>query len=205
MKNELPIAPFRGVAGEVDDLARRRLPVLLGEPKPALRVGELAKRTGKTVRALHLYEELGLLEPASRTDSGYRMYSSDSVTRVEWIQRLQDAGLSLPEIRELLADWGRSASAPGAMQQVTEVYRRKLLETQQQIAKLRELEHELRSSLEYLATCTSCAPERVVSACPSCDRHSCDTHTPVLVAGLHAPSASSESLPSEPSDLRSKE
>lgn len=161
-----------------------RLPLageVYGRP---LRVGELAKRTGKTVRALHLYEEIGLLEPARRTDSGYRLYSGDSVTRVEWISRLQDAGLSLPEIRELLTSWGASRSASGAMQKVTELYLRKLQETRAQIARLRELERELERSLSYLATCASCEPQREVASCPSCDRHECDTHTPVLVKGL---------------------
>lgn len=151
----------------------------------SLRVGDLAKRTGKTVRALHLYEELGLLEPARRTDAGYRLYSADSVTRVEWIARLQEAGLSLPEIRDALASWGASRSAPGAMKKVTELFERKLDETRAQIARLRELETELVRSLDYLATCDSCEPQRVVHECPSCDRHDCDTHPPVLVAGFH--------------------
>lgn len=163
---------------------KRRLP-LAGEVRGRpLRVGELAKRTGKTVRALHLYEEIGLLEPARRTDSGYRLYAADSVTRVEWITRLQETGLSLPEIRELLASWGSSHSAPGAMQKITDLYLRKLQETRAQIARLRELEAELERSLAYLATCASCEPQREVAACPSCDRHQCDTHTPVLVKGL---------------------
>lgn len=164
----------------------RRLPVApaTGSARP-LRVGELARRTGKTVRALHLYEEIGLLEPARRTGAGYRLYSADSVTRVEWITRLQEAGLSLPEIRDLLASWGSSVSAPGAMRKLTELYERKLEETRAQIARLRELEAELERSLAYLETCSSCEPERDVAACPSCDRHDCATHPPVLVAGLH--------------------
>jgi DNA-binding transcriptional MerR regulator len=153
----------------------------------ALRVGELAKRTGKTVRALHLYEEIGLLEPARRTEAGYRLYAPDSVTRVKWITRLQETGLSLPEIRDLLVSWGSSPSAPAAMAKVTELYRRKLDETRAQIARLRELERELAQSLEYLETCHTCEPVRVVSACPTCDRRDPDEQPPVLVAGFHPP------------------
>ena len=40
-----------------------------------LKVGELARRTGKTARAIHLYEELGLLTPAVRSKGGFRLYS----------------------------------------------------------------------------------------------------------------------------------
>ena len=47
-----------------------------------MRVGELAKAVGKTVRAMHLYEELGLLEPAARSEGGFRLYGSDAVDRI---------------------------------------------------------------------------------------------------------------------------
>ncbi len=168
---------------ERDGSRLRRLAVV-SEPGDPLRVGELAKRTGKTVRALHLYEEIGILEPAHRTEAGYRMYGPESVKRVEWITRLQDAGLSLPEIRELVASWGTSASAPGAMRALTELYRGKLEETRLQIERLVDLSAELERSLAYLETCETCEPVRVVTACASCDRHECDDHAPVLVAGL---------------------
>ncbi len=170
------------------EMSREHLRLVDSADERPLRVGELAKRTGKTVRALHLYEEIGLLEPARRTGAGYRLYSRDSVTRVEWISRLQDAGLSLPGIRDLLENWGASGSAPHAMKKVTDLYVRKLEETRAQITRLRELEAELTKSLDYLETCHSCEPQRDVAACPSCDRHECDSHTPVLVAGFHPPS-----------------
>ena len=150
-----------------------------------LLVGDLARRTGKSVRALHLYEELGLLEPAERSKGGYRRYRADSVTRVEWISRLQDVGLSLPEIRDLLAGWQEGPTAPDAMQRLAELYRTKLAETRTQLERLAALEKELEKSLAYLETCTTCEPVRQVTACSSCDRHECHAEEPVLVAGLH--------------------
>lgn len=149
-----------------------------------LRVGDVARLTGKTVRALHLYEELGLLEPTLRSKGGFRLYSGDAIRRVRWITRLQDIGFSLPEIRDLLHDWKASSSAPTAMHRVHDLYRRKREETRLQVEKLRGLLGELEQSLAYLETCTSCEPERVVAACSACDRHDCDTHPPVLVAGF---------------------
>src|SRR4051812_45582301 len=47
-----------------------------------LQVGDLAKQSGKTVRAIHLYEELGLLRPPARSKGRYRLFSADAVTRV---------------------------------------------------------------------------------------------------------------------------
>lgn len=150
-----------------------------------LLVGDLARRTGKTVRALHLYEELGLLEPTDRSKGGYRRYRSDAITRVEWIGRLQDAGLSLPDIREVLAGWNGGSNAPDAMTRLAQLYREKLVETRAQIERLATLEHELEESLAYLETCNTCEPVRTVHACSACDRHACEPDdAPLMVAGV---------------------
>ncbi len=148
-----------------------------------LKVGELAERTQKTVRALHLYEELGLLHPEERTKGGFRLYGPDSELRVRWIARLQDMGFSLPDIREILTQWEHSGSAVDAMARIRVLYREKLAETERQLQRLTELRHELHESLAYLDSCEVCDPARLISACPHCDTHHCDA--PDLVAGLH--------------------
>lgn len=66
-------------------------------------VGSLAKLAGVTVRALHHYEDEGLLHP-SRTASGYRRYGAADVARLQQILLLRSCGLSLGAIREALAD-----------------------------------------------------------------------------------------------------
>ena len=60
-----------------------------------MRVGELAKAVGKTVRAMHLYEELGLLEPRARSDGGFRLYGPEAVDRIHWITKLQAIGFAV--------------------------------------------------------------------------------------------------------------
>ena len=70
-----------------------------------LRVGDIARATGKTVRAIHLYEELGLLKPAARSEGSYRLYDADDLERLRFIKGLRDdAGFSLTEIGQLLED-----------------------------------------------------------------------------------------------------
>ncbi len=68
-----------------------------------LKVGELARRSGLTVRTLHHYHDIGLLVPVARTDAGYRLYGRDDLARLHRIQALRRFGLSLGEIGELLA------------------------------------------------------------------------------------------------------
>ena len=151
-----------------------------------LRVGELSRLSGKTVRALHLYEERGLLEPIERSKGGYRLYARDALVRVRWISKLQDMGFSLNDIQAMLRQWEKSGSAPRAMLQVGELLKEKLDETREQIARLQALENELRSSLEYLETCPKCSPQQGLTACNSCELHEQGALAPDLVAGFHA-------------------
>ncbi|MBI2382028.1 MAG: heavy metal-responsive transcriptional regulator [Gammaproteobacteria bacterium] len=67
-----------------------------------LTIGKLAKAGDISADALRYYEREGLLAPASKTDSGYRLYGEDAVRRVRFIQHAQACGFTLAEIRELL-------------------------------------------------------------------------------------------------------
>ncbi len=155
----------------------------LGE-QTLMQVGELAKATGKTVRAIHLYEELGLLKPANRSKGRYRLFSSESELRVRWIGKLQNLGLSLTEIQSLVRDQEGSDSAMFAAAKLREIYLKKLKETRNKLAELRALEAELEASLDYLSACDSaCAVELPVHSCPSCELTT--EEAPELVAGVH--------------------
>lgn len=166
-----------------------RLQVIDDDEGAFLRVGDLARDVGKTVRAIHLYEEMGLLKPAARSKGGFRLYRKDAATRVRWIAKLQDMGFSLHQIQEVLRGWEESRSAPDAMGRVRAMYEEKLRETREQIAKLTALEAELHSSLSYLGTCGTCDPMRLISACSCCEVHEETETQPDLVAGLHSRAA----------------
>ncbi len=68
-----------------------------------LKVGELAKRAGMTIRTLHHYDEIGLLRPSHRSEAGYRLYGAADVARLTQIRLLQRLGLSLQEVGTLLS------------------------------------------------------------------------------------------------------
>jgi MerR family transcriptional regulator, thiopeptide resistance regulator len=69
-------------------------------------VKEVAALSGVTVRALHYYDELGLLTPAGRSDAGYRLYGDDDLLRLQQILIGRELGLSLEAIRRSLGDPG---------------------------------------------------------------------------------------------------
>ena len=72
---------------------------------PLLRIQEVADLVGLTPRSIRYYEEVGLLEPAARSEGAYRLYDADDVARLQFIKGLRDdAGFSLAEIGQLLED-----------------------------------------------------------------------------------------------------
>ncbi len=150
-----------------------------------LKVGEVARRTGKSVRALRLYESEGLLAPSARSRGGFRLYGPDALVRVYWIAKLQDLGFSLAQIRSLLRTVDASRRAPEAMESVRELFKGKLEATRRQIARLRELERDLEESLAYLEGCRTCEEEAAAEVCASCSTvHAGVAAAPSLVAGL---------------------
>lgn len=73
-----------------------------------LKVGELARRSGLTVRTLHHYDSIGLLKPSGRSDAGYRLYNRDDVARLHQVQALRRFGMALADIGHFLAQPGAS-------------------------------------------------------------------------------------------------
>lgn len=102
------------------------------------RVGELAREAGLSVRALHYYDEIGLLSPSRRTEAGHRVYEAGDVVRLQQIKSLRHLGFGLEEIRDCL-DW-----PDFSLQRVIELH----------LARLRtqiELQQRLCNSLEVVA------------------------------------------------------
>lgn len=154
-----------------------------GEDERLLQVGDLAKATGKTVRAIHHYEDVGLLKPHARSKGRYRLYDPSALVRIRWIGKLHDLGLSLAQIQAIVDAWETSTSTPRAMSEIRAVYQQKLSDTREQIAHLVALERELEASVAYLDACGTCDPEELVKACACC--HVQDRQQPDLVAGIH--------------------
>jgi DNA-binding transcriptional MerR regulator len=70
-----------------------------------LRIQEVAAEVGLTPRSIRYYEEIGLLEPAARSEGAYRLYDPSDLERLRFIRGLRDeAGFSLAQIGQLLED-----------------------------------------------------------------------------------------------------
>jgi MerR family copper efflux transcriptional regulator len=106
-------------------------------------VGELAKLAGIRASALRYYEEAGLLAPADRAQNGYRSYPPEAIGRIRFIQRAKSLGLSLHDIRTLVA--GAQPEGVADRDRLRHAVAHRLEETKRRIAELHELERELES------------------------------------------------------------
>ncbi len=157
-----------------------------------LKIGELAKATGKTQRALRLYEELGLLIPGTRTQGNFRVYAKEAIDRVLWITKLQDLGFTLQQIQELVDATAHEDIPRDAMARVRTLFHTKLDDVATQIARLSQLQRELVASLSYLEACGGCGQEEQgATQCQGCTSH--DGAAPDLVDGITSIAAASNS------------
>lgn len=71
-------------------------------PAGLMQIGDVASRTGLSLRTLRYYEEAGLVEPCERSAGGFRLYSEAECAKFEFVKRLKPLGFSLEEMRSLM-------------------------------------------------------------------------------------------------------
>ena len=148
------------------------------------RVGELAELTNKTVRALRLYEERGLLKPQSRSRGGYRLYGTPEVDRVRLIDALQSVGMSLSEIAELVEDYESAGERETGVVELRAAYRRRLRVVNDKIEMLMAVKDRLTNGINFLDWCVPCPEQSDDCACRDCDRLATDESDLLMVTGM---------------------
>ena len=114
------------------------------------RVGELAADAGVSVRALHHYDEVGLLSPSQRTSAGHRIYTTDDVRRLHRILALRGFGLSLSDVGRVL---------DGDTGDVTDLVRRQIQQAEAQLRAVTAVRDRLRVVLHGLDAAKDPSPQ----------------------------------------------
>jgi DNA-binding transcriptional MerR regulator len=112
--------------------------------RDGLLIGEIAKQSGASRKALRLYEQAGILPPARRTQAGYRVYGADALHLLVFVRQAQRLGFTLPEIKEVVAI-KRAGRAP--CPHVRDLVRRKAEDLDQRLRDLTEVRDGLRAML----------------------------------------------------------
>jgi len=122
---------------------------------PLMNIGEAAKAAGVSTKMIRNYEQIGLLPPAERSDSGYRLYGLRDVSVLRFIRQSRRLGFSMEQIAELIGMWGDDARSSREVKAVAQRH-------------LDDLEEKMREIAEMKDTL-----QRLVSACNGDDHAAC--------------------------------
>lgn len=122
-----------------------------------MKIGELSRRTGIGIDTVRYYERQGLLRPASRMASGYRLFDEDDVARLQFVRRAKGLGFTLEEIRELLA---LSDHREDDMASLKAVASAKLIDVERRLAELDRMRDGLRTLVD------ACPGHGAMARCP---------------------------------------
>jgi MerR family transcriptional regulator, copper efflux regulator len=130
-----------------------------------MRIGELSRQSGVPATTLRYYEQAGLLPAPGRTVSGYRAYDEEALSRLAFIRAAQSVGLTIAEIRDVVAirDGGRAPC-----RHVQELVDRRRAEVRARIVELRRLEADLARVSRAAAALdpADCDPSGICAAIP---------------------------------------
>jgi DNA-binding transcriptional MerR regulator len=121
---------------------------MLGARK-LMQIGQVSKQVGVSIDAIRFYERNGLLAAPTRSEGGFRLYSSNDLSALRFIRSLQTLGFSLHEIREFVSLRTNDLRACSAVRKMLD---HKLKDIHAKRIALARLEHELKSALTKCST-----------------------------------------------------
>jgi DNA-binding transcriptional MerR regulator len=133
-----------------------------------MRIGDLARQAGTTMRTIRYYEERGLLTPTTRTKGGFRLYREGELKKLHLIRSLQQLDIPLAQVK-LLFDRkveGKSGAevAPG----LQDALRGQLAALEEQVRRCHLLQDSIRQSIALLDRCAECPREPGIEVCRPC-------------------------------------
>jgi MerR family transcriptional regulator, Zn(II)-responsive regulator of zntA len=133
-----------------------------------MRIGDLAKRAGTTMRTIRYYEERGLIEPARRTKGGFRLYQEEELRKLHLIRSLQILDMPLAQVKAFFDERQRGRTAAEIAPALQRVLREHLDEMERRIAQYRAMQDSARETIDILDACSRCPHEPGPGVCRQC-------------------------------------
>ena len=160
-------------------------------PKQRLTLKEMVRGANTTARAVRFYEAQRLISAAARSPGGHRWFHQSELARLRLVIDLRECGLSIDEIRAVLAAKAQGTSPQTSANAVQTLLSSHLQELQRKASILERLNREFSTTLQVLDQCAHCADPRGLEACSSCDLPHLST-TPGCFRQLWIPPPDSE-------------
>ncbi|SEI41424.1 Cu(I)-responsive transcriptional regulator [Achromobacter sp. NFACC18-2] len=109
-----------------------------------MNIGQAARQSGISAKMIRYYESIGLIGPAVRTDSGYRVYSDQDLHTLRFVRRARDLGFSVEQMNELLALWKDRSRASADVKRIA-------LEHVRELERKAEALRDMAATLKHLA------------------------------------------------------
>jgi len=111
-----------------------------------MNIGQASKQSGISTKMIRYYEQIGLLEPSKRSDSGYRIYSERDLKTLVFIKHARDLGFSSEQMKELVSLWKNTDRQSAEVKQLALKH---IDELKQRIARFQEMVNLLQTSANY--------------------------------------------------------
>lgn len=142
-----------------------------------LKIGEVAKKAGVTLRTLRYYHELGLIQPAERSSGNFRLYNEHSIAIIKLISNLKDLGFSLEEIKQLLIKpENEDETYIATINRTKEVLMAEKMKVEEKLEQYKKISNDIDTSLDIIEKCIECRLYRGENSpcrpgCPNCQVH----------------------------------
>lgn len=147
-------------------------------PLRLLKIGEVARRTGVTLRTVRYYQSLGLLGAPASVKSRVRMYPERVCQRITLIRDLRRLDLPLERIRVLLAARQHAPTGAEGSAELASTLAQKMTEIEKRLADYRAMKENIGAALTFLQTCLCCGRKPSTAVCEACDLVRCSDQVP---------------------------
>jgi len=134
-----------------------------------LTTGDMARLSNNTLRTVRFYEEEQILQPARRSDGGHRLFPRSELDRLLLVSELREAGLSLEEIKDVLAMKNKRGPASVAGQRALRLVQAHVRALEEKLEVLARLKRDLTSTSELLEVCAHCNDGSFPEGCHHCE------------------------------------